>query len=80
MGVAVPIKLYGHTLEVHVRLMHRELFCILFSLLFYFILFIFLLFRATLAAYGSSQARGQIRAVAASLHHSHKNARSETHV
>ena len=29
------------------------------------------------AAYGDSQARGQIRAVAAGLHHSHSNARSE---
>ena len=35
------------------------------------------LFRATLAAYGSSQARGQIVAVVACLHHSHSNARSE---
>ena len=29
--------------------------------------FFFLLFRATLIAYGSSQARGQIRAIAAGL-------------
>ena len=36
-----------------------------------FFFFFFLLFlRAILAAYGSSQARGQIRAVAAGLHHS----------
>ena len=28
-------------------------------------------------AYGGSQARGRIRAVAAGLHHSHSNARSE---
>lgn len=33
--------------------------------------------RTTCAAYGSSQARGQIRAVAAGLHHSHSNAGSE---
>ena len=39
--------------------------------------FFFLLFRATLAAYGSSQARGQIEATAAGLYHSHSNARSE---
>ena len=39
--------------------------------------FIFCLFRATPTAYGSSQAMGQIRAVAAGLHHSHSNARSE---
>ena len=31
-------------------------------------------------AYGSSQARGWIRAVAASLHHSHRNAGSELHL
>ena len=39
----------------------------------------FCLFRATPTAYGSSQARGQIVAVAASLHHSHSNAGSEPH-
>ena len=40
----------------------------------------FCLFRATPAAYGSSKARGLIRAVAAGLHHSHGNARSELHL
>ena len=39
--------------------------------------FAFLLFRATPMAYGGSQARGQIGATAAGLHHSHSNARSE---
>ena len=34
-------------------------------------------FRAALAAYGGSQARGLIRAVAAGLHHSHSNAGSK---
>ena len=33
--------------------------------------FFFLLFRAVPAAYGASQARGQIGATAAGLHHSH---------
>ena len=33
--------------------------------------------RAAPMTYGGSQARGQIRAVAASLHHSRSNARSE---
>ena len=42
--------------------------------------FLLLLSRATLAAYGNSQARGRIRATAASLHHSHNNARSEPHL
>ena len=37
--------------------------------------FSFWLFRATPAAYGGSQARGQIGAVATSLRHSHSSAR-----
>ena len=40
-------------------------------------IFDFSLFRATHVAYGSSQAMGQIRAVAAGLHHSHSNAGSK---
>ena len=32
------------------------------------------------AVYGSSQARGQIRAAGAGLHHSHGNARSKPHL
>ena len=35
------------------------------------------LFRATPVAYGSSQARGRIRAAVAGLHHSHSNAGSK---
>ena len=38
-----------------------------FFVCFYLIFFFFLLFRAALMAYGSSQASGQIRATAASL-------------
>ena len=41
---------------------------------------LFFLCTATLAAYGSSWARGQIRATVASLCHSHGNARSEPHL
>ena len=37
----------------------------------------FLLFRAIPSAYGGSQARGLIGAVATSLYHSQRNARSE---
>ena len=40
-------------------------------------LFVFSLFRAKPTAYGNSQARGQIRAAAAGLHHSHSNRGSE---
>jgi len=45
--------------------------------------FIFCLFafsKATPAAYGGSQARGLIRAVATHLHHSHSNTGSEPHL
>ena len=40
---------------------------------------LFFFFRATLAACGSSQARSQVGATAAGLHHSHSNTRSLTH-
>ena len=42
-----------------------------------FFFFFFCLFRAVPKAHGSSQARGWIGAVAAGLHHSHNNTRSE---
>jgi len=42
----------------------------LYSYLFFFLFSFFCLFRAALMAYGGSQARGRIRATAASLHHS----------
>ena len=43
----------------------------------FFLVFFFLHFKASPAAYGNSQARGPIGAVAAGLYHSHSNARSE---
>ena len=46
---------------------------------FLFFVFCFLRFRATPTAYRGTQARGWIRAVATSLHHSHSNAGSLTH-
>ena len=42
--------------------------------------FFLLLFRAAPVAYGGSQARGQIGATDASLHHSHSNFGSEPHL
>ena len=45
----------------------------------FFVVIAVLLFRATLLAYGSSPARGQIVALAAGLYHSYSNARSLTH-
>ena len=46
----------------------------------FYYLFIYCLFRATPAAYGSSQARGWNGTVATGLHHSHSNAGSELSV
>ena len=40
-----------------------------------FLVFLFCFFREGPAAYGSSQARGRIRAIASGLRHSHSNAR-----
>ena len=44
------------------------------------VVIVVLLFRAALAAYGGSQARGRIGATAAGLNHSHSNAGSEPHL
>ena len=44
------------------------------------VFFFFCLFRDALAAYGGSQARGQIGATNASLCYSHSNARSKPHL
>uniref|UniRef100_A0A8D1ASX5 Uncharacterized protein n=1 Tax=Sus scrofa TaxID=9823 RepID=A0A8D1ASX5_PIG len=45
--------------------------------LFFFFFFFFLLFRATPAAYGGSQARCQIRVTAAGLHHSNTSSKPQ---
>ena len=45
-----------------------------------FIFFFFFFFKAAPVAYGSSQDRGWIKAVAASLCHSHSHTRSEPHL
>ena len=47
------------------------------ALFIYLFIYLFMLFRATPTAYGGSQARGRIRATAASLCHSQSNAGSE---
>ena len=48
---------------------------------YYYYYFVFLSFLGpALAAYGGSQARGLIRAVATGLHQSYNNARSEPHL
>ena len=46
----------------------------------FFIIVFVLLFRAAPAAYGSSQARSQVRAAVAGLHHSQSNTRSKAHL
>ena len=56
----------------------EELVVAKYTLLFFFS--VFCLFRDTPTAYGGSQARGPIGAVAAGLHHSHSKAGSETHL
>ena len=52
--------------------------------LFYLFICLFIVFfvfsRAAPTAHGDSQARGLIRVVAASLHHSHSNVGSEPHL
>ena len=58
---------------------HRSLYRVGLCFFFWFLFFSFL-FRAAPVAYGSSQARGQIRAAAAGLHHRHSNAGSEPHL
>ena len=46
----------------------------------FFFLFVFWLFRAAPMAYVISQARGEIRAAVAGLHHNHSNAVSKMHL
>ena len=55
---------------------NRAYYISLLDIFFYIIIIIILLFRAAPMAYGGSQARSQIRAPAAGLHHSHSNTRS----
>ena len=45
-----------------------------------FFFFVFCHFRATPVAYGGSQARGLIRAIASAPHHSHSNVGSGPHL
>jgi len=69
-----------HVLVFSFQCQHTQIYTILlfYFILFYFILFYFILpIRATLMAYGSSQARGWIGATAAGLRHSHNNMGSE---
>ena len=51
-----------------------------YSILFHLFFYLFAFSRAVPEAYGGSQARGQIGAVATSLRHSHSNAGSRPHL
>ena len=51
-----------------------------FSFVLSFLFCLFAFSRAAAMAYGGSQARGLIGAVATGLHHSHSNAGSEPHL
>ena len=53
---------------------------ILYVLIYFILFFSVCSFRAAPLAYGSSQARGGIRAAAAGLRHSHSNTGSEPHL
>ena len=53
------------------------LFLFIFCYYYYCYCYYYYIFRVASAAFGSSQARDQIRATAANLCHSHSNARSE---
>ena len=64
-------------LKVEIILILTKVSLALFLFFFFFFLFFFASSRAAPTAYGGSQARGQIGAVAAGLHHSHSHTRSE---
>ena len=52
----------------------------LFTCVLFFFFGLFAFSGATAAAHGGSQARGPIGAIAAGLHHSHRNTRSKPHL
>ena len=63
--------------EISVHVLAHCLYFIF--LVFFFFFFLSFSRAAPLVVYGDSQARGLIRAVATSLHHSHSNARASIH-
>ena len=65
-------------IDFSVKSLTFKIFIYLF--IFNFLIFVFCLFRATPAAYGGSQAKGRIGAIAASLCHRYSNARSKPHL
>ena len=82
MGKGVLVrKPQGHEISLKVHTKGLLLFILFiympFNFLFFFFFFFFCLFRAAPTAYGGSQARGPVGAVATSLHHSHSHTGSE---
>ena len=65
--------------QAYVDLQVRREETLFYFISFYFIL-LFLSFRAAPATFGSSQAKGGIRAAGAGLQHSHSNVGSEPHL
>ena len=65
------------TVQIFISPELPSLFHFRFPWVFFVCLFVCLLFRTAPVAYGVSWARDRIGAVAAGLHHSHSNARSE---
>ena len=63
--------------ECHDGKIYGELARVFFCLFVCFLFFVFAFSRATHVAYGGSQAKGLIRAVAAGLYHSHSNGGSK---
>ena len=62
----------GYSINLHKNIKGKYFVCLFVCL--------FLSLWASPVAYGSSQARGQIRTTAAGLHYSHRNTRSELHL
>ena len=73
LGFDIALYILGTSHLLNMWFANIFFYCVVYLFIFFFPS----LFRAALVAYGSSQARGKIKAVAASLCHSHSNARSE---
>ena len=72
----------GNSSLSHIKRLYVFIIYILYIyfILFYLFICLFAISWAAPAAYGGSQARGRIGAVAASLHHSHSHVGSEPHL
>ena len=86
-GVGYPGYTFVKTNQITHFTVHFTVYKLYLSFLgfvFFLVLFCFVLFfgfsRAAPPAHGDSQARSRIGAIAASLYHSHCNARSEPHL